>query len=157
MGSARACMSAAKSSPMMRPLRAEVAMKVQGSCRCGKIIYTAEVDPERVLVCRCIDSPASIPAPAGSFQVSSGEPMRIIGVAESGTIRLDSVCGDCESVIYSSAAAEPQNYWLYTFWLKERSELRPKRIIRCHMACGATEKRQPPCWRDKREDLKQAA
>ena len=135
----------------------EVAMKVQGICHCGKITYAAEVDPEKVIVCSCIDSSASVPAPAGSFQLSSGNPIRFVGVGESGTIRLDSVCGDCGSVIYSSAAAEPQNYWLYTSWLKERSELRPKRIIRCRMACGTAERRQPPCGMDKREDLKQAA
>ena len=32
--------------------------------------------------------------------------MRFVGVAESGTIRLDSVCAECGSVIYSSAATE---------------------------------------------------
>jgi hypothetical protein len=30
-------------------------MKVTGQCHCGHITYAAEVDPETVRVCHCID------------------------------------------------------------------------------------------------------
>jgi hypothetical protein len=135
-------------------------MKVQGSCRCGKITYAADVDPESVIICSCVDSAASVATPAGSFRLHSGDPMRFVGVAESGTIRLDSVCADCGSVIYSSAAtesfaaAEPQKYWLYTSWLKERSKLCPKKVIRCRLTCGTMDMKQPPPGMEKREDLR---
>ena len=127
-------------------------MKVQGSCHCGKITYAAEIDPEKVIICSCTNSAASVPAPAGSFELHSGDPTRFVGVAKSGTIRLDCVCVSCGSVIYSSAATEPQKYWLYTSWLKERSELPPKKFIRCRVPCGTTDRRGPRAG-DKRDDL----
>ena len=128
-------------------------MKVQGSCRCGKITYAADVDPGKVIVCSCINSAASVPAPAGSFQLHSGDPTRFVGVAESGAIRLESVCVSCGSVIYSSAATEPQKFWLYTSWVKERSELRPKKMIHCRLACGKLDMREPVRGMD-RSDLR---
>jgi hypothetical protein len=137
-------------------------MKVQGSCHCGKITYAAEVDPEKVVICSCINSAASVPAPAGSFQLHSGDPTRFVGVAKSGTIRLDCVCVSCGSVIYSSAATqssaatEPQKYWLYTSWLKKRSELRPKKFIRCRVPCGTTDRREPPGRGQARRSLAEA-
>lgn len=127
-------------------------MKVQGSCHCSKITYAADVDPGKVIVCSCINSAASVPAPAGSFQLHSGDPTRFVGVAESGAIRLDCVCASCGSVIYSSAATEPQKFWLYTSWVKERSELRPKKMIHCRLACGKLDMREPPRGMD-RSDL----
>ena len=135
-------------------------MKVQGSCRCGKITYAADVDPESVIICSCVDSAASVATPVGSFRLHSGDPMRFVEVAESGTIRLDSVCADCGSVIYSSAATEsfaataPQKYWLYTSWLKERSKLRPKKVIRCRLPCGTMDMKQPPPGMETREDFR---
>lgn len=129
-------------------------MKVQGNCRCGKVTYAAEVDPEKVIICTCIDSAVSVAAPAGSFELRSGHPMHFVGVAESGTIKFDSVCGECGSVIYSSAPTGSQTYWLCTSWLKERSELRPKKIIQCRLRCGTRDMRLPPRGRDKRNDLR---
>ena len=134
-------------------------MKVQGSCHCGKITYAANVDPGKVIVCSCSDSVASVPITAGSFQLRSGAPARSVEVAEMGAIRLDSLCVSCGSVIYSSAhpessaGTEPQKFWLYTSWLKQRSDLRPKKLIRCRVPCGTTDRREPRC-RDKQDDLR---
>ena len=30
-------------------------MKIDGSCHCGNITYTAEIDPENVGLCHCTD------------------------------------------------------------------------------------------------------
>ena len=42
-------------------------MQIDGSCHCGLISFTAEVDPSRVVVCHCSDC-----------QVLSGSSFRII-------------------------------------------------------------------------------
>jgi hypothetical protein len=100
-------------------------MKVHGSCHCGNITYVAEVDPETVIICSCTNSP-SVAAPVSSFQLSSGDPVRFVGVAESGAIRFEFVCCDCGSVIYSSAPTEPQKYWLHAVWLNGAIRLASK-------------------------------
>ena len=40
-----------------------------------------KIDAEKVILCNCIGSAASVPAGAGSFQFSSGDPVRFVGVA----------------------------------------------------------------------------
>ena len=30
-------------------------MNVDGACHCGKLAYEAEIDPERIGVCHCVD------------------------------------------------------------------------------------------------------
>ena len=30
-------------------------MKVDGACHCGELAYEAEIDPERIGVCHCVD------------------------------------------------------------------------------------------------------
>ncbi|MDQ6881772.1 MAG: GFA family protein, partial [Pseudomonadota bacterium] len=42
-------------------------MKIDGSCHCGQISFTAEIDPAQVAVCHCTDC-----------QVLSGAPFRTI-------------------------------------------------------------------------------
>lgn len=126
-------------------------MKVHGSCHCGNITYEAEADPETIIICSCTKS-ASVAAPVSSFQLSSGDPVRFVGIAGSGAIRVESACDDCGSVIYSSAPGEPRKYWLYAVWLNERSELRPKKLIRCRLPCGTRDKK-PLHRMEKRTDL----
>jgi hypothetical protein len=59
--------------------------------------------------------------------------------------------------MYSSAPTEPQKYWLYTRWLNERSDLHPKKMIRCRLPCGKTDMRQFTDRTEKRDDLRPKA
>jgi len=38
--------------------------------------------------------------------------------------------------MYSCRAAEPGSYWLQAAFLRQRSELAPKKIIRCRRPCS---------------------
>ena len=50
-------------------------MQIHGSCHCGAITFTANIDPQRVTVCHCSDC-----------QALSGAPMRAICVLRWGRI-----------------------------------------------------------------------
>jgi Glutathione-dependent formaldehyde-activating enzyme len=53
-------------------------MKVQGQCHCGAIRYEAEVEPDTIAICHCLDCQrlsgsafrANVPAPADGFRIS---------------------------------------------------------------------------------------
>ncbi len=70
-------------------------MKIDGSCHCGKISFTAEVDPTRVSVCHCTDcqvlsgSPfrVSVAASVDRFELH-GQAKRYVKVAQSGNHRV---------------------------------------------------------------------
>ena len=113
-------------------------MRVHGRCHCGRITYTAEVDPERVSVCHCTDCQmltgsayrVSVPAPRESFPLS-GHPKTYVKTADSGTKRVHSFCPDCGTPVYSCAIEDPPTYSLRVGCLDERAELPPQRRIWC--------------------------
>ena len=114
-------------------------MKIDGSCHCGYITYSAEVDPERTSICHCTDCQAlsgtafrlSIPAPDHAFRVLTGEPTVYIKTAESGNKRAHGFCGDCGSPIYSSKVSDPPMYSLRVGCLDQRAQLPPAKQIWC--------------------------
>jgi hypothetical protein len=72
-------------------------MKIDGSCHCGNIIFEAEVDPEKVLICHCTDC-----------QTLSGTAYRTVAPVTDnllqllrGELREQSFCPDCGSPIYA--------------------------------------------------------
>ena len=114
-------------------------MKVEGKCHCGKISYSAEVDPDKVTICHCSDcqnlsgSPyrASVPAPAQTFELRSGTPKTYVKTAESGTRRVHAFCADCGSPVYSCAISDPPFYSLRVGCLDQRAVLAPTKRIWC--------------------------
>ena len=74
-------------------------MQVNGSCHCGAITFSAEIDPSRVLVCHCTDCQVLtgsayrvfVPAALDTFALR-GEPSRYVKVAESGARRVQAFC-----------------------------------------------------------------
>lgn len=56
-------------------------MHIEGACHCGRISFTAEVDPSRVTVCHCTDCQvlsgapfrAVVPAPIDSFVLRASQ------------------------------------------------------------------------------------
>ena len=113
-------------------------MKVSGSCHCGSIRYTAQVDPEQVTICHCTDCQrlsgsayrASVPAARETF-VLEGTPKTYIKTADSGTRRKHAFCPECGAPVYSSAVTDPPAYSLRIGCLDQRSQLPPKRQIWC--------------------------
>ena len=93
-------------------------MKIEGSCHCGHITYTAEIDPENVGICHCTDcqtlsgSPyrVSVQTPKEAFKLTTGQPRIYVKTAESGNKRAQAFCPQCGTPIYSSAVDNPPNY-----------------------------------------------
>jgi hypothetical protein len=117
-------------------------MKVHGTCQCDAIAYEAEIDPERVTVCHCVDCQKfsgapfrlSAPARAEDLKVLRGAPKVYVKTAESGNRRAQGFCGDCGSAIYSADAEGAKVYMLRVGAMAERNALPPRRQIWCEAA-----------------------
>ena len=111
-------------------------MQIEGACHCGRISFTAQVDPARVMVCHCSDcqvmsgSPfrAVVPAPVETF-VLHGEPKRYIKTADSGNRRVQAFCGDCGTPLFATAPENATTVIIRTGCLKQRAELVPQAQI----------------------------
>jgi hypothetical protein len=107
-------------------------MQVHGACHCGKITFTAEIDPARVMVCNCTDCQtlsgaplrAIAPAPIESLKLV-GETKRYVKTAESGNKRAQVFCPECATHLYSSAVDNPPTVSLRLGCLAERAQLKP--------------------------------
>ena len=112
-------------------------MKIDGHCQCGAIRFEAQVDPARVTICHCTDcqhfsgSPwrASVPAPAETFRITSGQPATYIKTADSGAKRVQGFCGACGSAIYSADAENPETYGIRLGSVTQRAQLPPRKQI----------------------------
>ena len=120
-------------------------MKVTGRCHCGRIGFTAEIDPDQVRVCHCGDCQSltgtafrtAVPSLPGSFKLGSGMPKIYIRTAASGNQRAEAFCPDCGSPLYAYAAASGPNppfYGLRVGALDRRAELRPAAQFWCGSA-----------------------
>src|SRR5512134_3387030 len=111
-------------------------MQIEGSCHCGRISFTAQVDPARVVVCHCSDcqvmsgSPfrAVVPAPIDTF-VLRGEPKRYIKTAQSGNRRVQAFCPECGTPLFATAPENATTVMIRTGCVKQRAALVPKAQI----------------------------
>ena len=107
-------------------------MQVHGACHCGKVTFTAEVDPTKVMICNCADCQtlsgapfrAIAQAPIDSFAVL-GETKSYVKIAESGNKRAQVFCSECGTPLYASAVENPQAVVLRLGCVAERDQLRP--------------------------------
>lgn len=107
-------------------------MQVHGACHCGKITFTAEIDPAKVMVCNCADCQtlsgaplrAIAPAPIESLELV-GETRRYVKTAESGNKRAQVFCPECATPLFSSAVDNPPTVTLRLGCLAERAQLKP--------------------------------
>jgi hypothetical protein len=113
-------------------------MKVEGQCHCGAITYEAEVEPDTIAICHCLDCQrlsgsafrANVPAPADGFRILTGKPRQYVKTADSGAKRVHAFCEICGSPVYSCAIENPRTYTLRVGALNERQELgRPTQQI----------------------------
>ena len=107
-------------------------MQIEGSCHCGRITFTAEIDPLRVVVCHCSDcqvlsgSPFRIivPAPMRSFVVN-GEPRRYIKIAGSGNRRVQAFCPECATPLFGAPDENAEYVTVRLGCVKQRAALTP--------------------------------
>lgn len=116
-------------------------MLIDGSCYCGAITFTAEVDPSRVMLCHCTDcqvlsgSPFRhiVPADTQAFKLA-GAPAIYVKVAESGNRRVQAFCPVCGTPLYSSATDNPAWVSIRLGCVRQRAVLPPATQIWCHSA-----------------------
>jgi hypothetical protein len=113
-------------------------MKVDGACYCGYLTFSAEIDPNEVMLCNCTDCQrfsgtafrVVVPVDEGNFRLRSGEPTIFVKTAESGNRRKLAFCSRCGTNIYSAPGDENStNFSLRAGTLRQFRELVPKHQI----------------------------
>lgn len=114
-------------------------MKIDGACLCGAIAFEAEVDPDKVVVCHCLDCQitsgapyrASVPVRFENLKFTRGTPkVYVKTTADSGNPRALGFCGECGSPFYSTTVdTPPELYMLRLGAVRQRDQLVPKRQI----------------------------
>jgi hypothetical protein len=111
-------------------------MKVDGSCFCGMITFTADVDPNDITVCHCTDcqvltgSAFRLTVRAAATTVSfSGQPRTFLKTAESGRQRRHGFCAGCGTPLFATEPEKPVVYGLRVGTIRQRAEFRPKRQL----------------------------
>jgi hypothetical protein len=133
-------------------------MKVDGSCHCGAITYSAEIDPSKVTLCHCNDCQITagsaftfnVPTTDAKVTFTKGEPAFYMKkTAASGRTRAHAFCAACATRIYSGAVdPAPPQISLRAGPLKQRRELTPKRQIWCSAALDWSQVADIPCIAD---------
>jgi len=111
-------------------------MHIHGSCHCGAIRFTADIDPERVTLCHCSDCQALsgapmraiVRAPIDQFQLQ-GNPKAYLKTAQSGQRRAQVFCPECGTPLYGSEAENPQYVVIRLGCVAERAQLPPRKQI----------------------------
>ena len=116
-------------------------MHINGSCHCGAITFTADIDPARVMVCHCTDcqilsgSPfrTVVAAPMASFSLR-GTPKSYVKVAQNGNRRAQMFCPDCGTPLYAAAPENPTSVIIRLGCVEQRAQLKPAVQIWQHSA-----------------------
>jgi len=107
-------------------------MHIDGSCHCGLISFTAEIDPTRIMACHCSDcqvlsgSPfrVSVAAPIETLVVQ-GQPKSYVKVAESGNRRAQLFCPECATPLFAMAPENAAFVIIRLGCVKQRAQLMP--------------------------------
>jgi hypothetical protein len=110
-------------------------MNIEGGCHCGAITFTAEVNPEQVLLCNCTDCQqmsgapmrAVVVAPVDTFTIN-GKPKHYVKTAESGSKRNQAFCPECGTHLYASSDNAPA-VMIRVGCVKQRAQLAPKKQL----------------------------
>lgn len=114
-------------------------MQIDGACHCGRISFTAEIDPARVTVCHCSDCQVLSGAPfravvqaAVETFVLRGEPRRYVKIAESGNRRVQAFCPDCGTPLFATAPEGATHVNIRMGCVKQRASLPPTSAVWQH-------------------------
>ncbi|MEO7108394.1 MAG: GFA family protein [Rhodoferax sp.] len=116
-------------------------MKIEGSCHCGAVSFTAEVDTDRVVVCHCADCQVLSGAPfravvGASIEslVVNGQTKSYVKVAESGNRRAQVFCPECATPLWATAPENPVTVMIRLGCVKQRAQLKPSVQVWQHSA-----------------------
>lgn len=115
-------------------------MHVDGSCHCGALKFSAQVDPARVTICHCTDCQIMsgtafrtvAQVAAADFKWLEGSPNIYEKTGESGNRRALAFCSTCSTQIYATSAEAPQDlFGIRVGTLAQRGELKPSVQVWC--------------------------
>ncbi|MFB2549554.1 GFA family protein [Ensifer soli] len=118
-------------------------MRVNGRCHCGRVTFSAEVDPEAVGVCHCTDcqsltgSPFRVTAlvPRAALRLTGGTPKLYRKVGDNGRGRRQYFCGDCGAPLFTAGEGdEADDCGIRWGAIEERAMLVPRGAIWCRSA-----------------------
>jgi hypothetical protein len=107
-------------------------MHINGSCHCGAVTFTAQIDPLQVKICHCNDCQtlsgapfrAVVPAPIETFALR-GAVKAYVKVAESGNRRAQVFCPECSTPLYGSAVENPRVVIIRLGCVAQKVQLKP--------------------------------
>ncbi len=117
-------------------------MKIDGQCHCGRVRYTATVDPENASVCHCTDCQdisgsafrTTLRVPDSDFEMT-GEIKTYEKIAANGNERALVFCLNCGTQMYGTmVGAGPKRLSVRLGTCNQRAQLPPKRQIWCQSA-----------------------
>jgi hypothetical protein len=107
-------------------------MQINGACHCGRVSFTAQIDPTRVVVCHCSDCQVLSGAPFRAVAVAPydtlvlhGETKSYVKVAESGNKRAQVFCPHCATPLFATAPQNPTSVVIRLGCVAQRAELVP--------------------------------
>ena len=110
-------------------------MNIEGTCHCGYITFSAEIDPNNVIICHCTDCQTLsgsayrtiAPATQGTFKLLSGEPKIYVKTAESGSRRSQAFCPECGTPIYAAPEGDGEPFFgIRVGAIRQRDQIIPK-------------------------------
>ena len=114
-------------------------MHIDGACHCGKVSFTAEIDPARVMACHCTDCQTMS---GGAFRMVvlarmadfhlSGPTKSYIKVAASGNRRDQVFCPECGTPLYATDPDKPVSASIRLGCVRQRAQLKPQAQIWRH-------------------------
>jgi len=118
-------------------------MKINGSCHCGKITFEADIDPNKVRICHCIDCQklsgtafrTTVMSEPNGVTFITGSAKEYIKIAANGNRRAQGFCPDCGSSLYATTENKKNRiYGIRVGTLEQRNELTPRFQIWCRSA-----------------------
>ena len=116
-------------------------MQIDGACHCGRVTFTALIDPTRVMVCHCTDCQVLSGAPFSTAVAASvdglvvhGETKRYVKVADSGNRRAQVFCPECATPLWATAPENATQVVIRLGCVRQRAELAPVVQIWQHSA-----------------------
>ena len=107
-------------------------MHIDGACHCGAVSFTAQIDPNRVIVCHCADCQVLSGAPLRAVAVAPIETLEVVGttksdikVAESGNRRAQVFCPECATPLWATAPENATSVVVRLGCVKQKAQLQP--------------------------------
>jgi hypothetical protein len=122
---------------MMQRAAPEDTMKIDGQCHCGRISFTATIDPSRVSICHCTDCQTLTGSPFRVTVLSARDNIRLAGavpkmyvkIGDSGGKRRQYFCSECGTPMFTSGDDETSEWGIRWGCIRQRAGFRPARQI----------------------------